>query len=172
MIDLLNQIEEAIKKNLYYIALLSSLTIPDICGALESDDGKASKEKYIVWFEKYLDPIYSKGHEEFISGEDCYYLRCSILHQGRMSHKKSKYDRIMFLEPSDFIVHNIVIKGEKESVLVIDVIQFCFDVMKALRQWLDKVKETENYKNNSNLFMKRYTNGFPPYFSKNFTVIT
>jgi len=48
MRDLLNQIQSAIETKAYYLALYTSLTIPDICGAMQSDDGKATKEKYIA----------------------------------------------------------------------------------------------------------------------------
>ena len=171
MRDLLEQIRIALKNDLYYIALFVALAIPDICGAIQSEDGEASKDKYVAWFEKYLALIYSKGHEDFMSGEDCYYLRCSLLHQGSLKHKRSKYDRIMFFEPSSWGVHNIVIKTKKETVLIIDVILFCQDIISATKQWLDENKDMGNYKKNYNRFMRRYAEGIPPY-SKNIPTIT
>ena len=38
MHDLLEQIEKALECNLYYLALQSTLALPDICGALESEN--------------------------------------------------------------------------------------------------------------------------------------
>ncbi len=52
MRDILSQIQGAVNGHAYYLALYASLTVPDICGAMESDDGQATKSKYIAWFEK------------------------------------------------------------------------------------------------------------------------
>lgn len=56
MEKLLKQIEWANCKGAYYLALYASLTLPDICGAMESDDGQATGNKYIAWFDKHVAP--------------------------------------------------------------------------------------------------------------------
>lgn len=53
MHDLLEQIEKALECNLYYLALQSTLALPDICGALESENGQANRTKYINWYNTY-----------------------------------------------------------------------------------------------------------------------
>ena len=70
MRDLLDQIENALNFGLYYIALIASLSIPDICGAIESTDGKATRKKYQEWFDKYVAPKYCG----MLTGEDCYFF--------------------------------------------------------------------------------------------------
>lgn len=50
---ILKEIERALDAKLYYLALQVSLTLPDICAALQSDDGRASKSKYIAWYDTY-----------------------------------------------------------------------------------------------------------------------
>ena len=45
---ILKEIERALDAKLYYLALQASLTLPDICGALQSDDGVAKNYKYIL----------------------------------------------------------------------------------------------------------------------------
>lgn len=40
---ILKEIERALDAKLYYLALQASLTLPDICGALQSNDGVAKK---------------------------------------------------------------------------------------------------------------------------------
>ncbi|WBV72395.1 hypothetical protein PGH42_05345 [Legionella pneumophila] len=50
MIEFLDQISKGIEANLYYLALFASLSIPDICGALGSENGKSRRDKYINWF--------------------------------------------------------------------------------------------------------------------------
>src|SRR5690348_1009287 len=99
MEDLLAQIESAVGRNAYYLALYVSLTLPDICGAMESPDGIATRARYISWFEKHVAAKYQVRGEPSLSGETCYYYRCSLLHQGRAQHPAMGYARILFLEP-------------------------------------------------------------------------
>lgn len=54
MRNVLDQIEQAVEGNLYYLALFVTLAIPDICGALDSDDGRATGAKYVAWFDKHV----------------------------------------------------------------------------------------------------------------------
>jgi hypothetical protein len=58
MRDFLDQIEASLDANLYYVALFVSLAVPDICGTIDSDNGQATKGKYIQWFDKYITPRY------------------------------------------------------------------------------------------------------------------
>ena len=96
MRDLLEQIREALRNpRLYYLALFASLALPDICGAINSEDGKANKWKYVKWYDQYVARTCP-----FLTGEDCYRFRCSLLHQGSTQHPKSSYARIVFVEPS------------------------------------------------------------------------
>ncbi len=44
MEDLLDQVELGINSKLYYLSLFVSLTIPDLCGALTTFDGKSNKK--------------------------------------------------------------------------------------------------------------------------------
>lgn len=43
MQDIIQQIRNANHMGTYYVALFSALTLPDICAALESENGEASK---------------------------------------------------------------------------------------------------------------------------------
>ncbi len=56
MQDFLDQIRAANQANLFYVALMSALALPDICGALESPDGRATAQRRranrdSVWWE-------------------------------------------------------------------------------------------------------------------------
>jgi hypothetical protein len=83
MRDLFQQIDCAVGANLYYVALLAALSLPDICGAMESDDGEATGQRYIAWFNRWVAPKYTVRGAPSLTGEVCYYYRCSALHQGR-----------------------------------------------------------------------------------------
>lgn len=51
MRTLVSQTQKAVEAKLYYLALMSALTIPDIAAALESSDGLASGARYAAWYE-------------------------------------------------------------------------------------------------------------------------
>lgn len=93
MNDYFNEIDLALEHELYYLALFSSLTIPDMFGAIGSQDGIASGKKYKDWFKKYYPKKETIGNNEVdtcITAEICWNLRCSILHQGSSTPKGFK----------------------------------------------------------------------------------
>ena len=81
---LLKQIELCLQQRLNYVAIIASLVIPDIGGAIDLDNGVATKPKYVTWFDKYVKPRYAGNLN--LTGVQCYYLRCAILHQGKTKH--------------------------------------------------------------------------------------
>ncbi len=157
MRDFLYQIREGLVHNLYFLSLFAALAIPSICGALESDDGIDSRIKYINWFNRYAAREYSN----YLTGEDCYNFRCSILHQGSTQHPNSNYSRILFVEPqaTNCIFHCNILN----DALNIDVRIFCNDLLNAAEAWLNQVEGTKNYQRNYDRFIRRYPNGLPPY---------
>lgn len=184
MRDLLHQIEAGLDANLYYLSLYVSLTIPDICGALNSDNGHATADKYKEWFNKYVACKYNSAWlleksleavpesiqesvreehkpEQLFSAEDCYRFRCSLLHQGTSQHSKGTHKQILFVEPgattSTFHLNRF------GDVLNIDVPIFCNDIVDSAEQWLNEVETTERYRRNYNRVMRRYPNGLSPY---------
>ncbi|OPA28911.1 hypothetical protein BHL47_16430 [Bacillus cereus] len=154
MEDLFNEIERGLDAGVYHLSLGIALCIPDICAGLQSDDGKTSGKKYKEWYNNYV------ADKLRLSADDCYYFRCSFLHQGSTQHEKSKYKKIIFIEPgAPFVLHNNVMN----DVLNIDVRIFCKDLIESARQWLEVVKNDDNFiRNHANSF-KRYPNGLPPY---------
>lgn len=157
MRDLINQIRIGLENNLYYLALYGSLTLPDICGALESDNGMAKDSKYKKWFNKYV----SQKYTNIFDGEDCYFFRCSLLHQGSSQHKKSTYERVIFVEPN--ITGNVFHKNILNNALNIDVRIFCEDILQGVETWLEENENGDNYKKNYNKYMKRHPNGLAPF---------
>jgi len=168
---LLNQITEGLYHNLYYLSLFVSLAMPDICGALESNNGKSNKEKYIGWFNRNLGFKY-KPH---FSGWECWCFRCSLLHQGTSQEPRINFSRIIFSEPSktkEKTFHlNTFLYPQEKKVLNIDMQIFYLDIVNGVEKWLKEKEKTSNYKKNYKKFIKLYPNGFPPYF-KDGAVIT
>jgi hypothetical protein len=51
---ILREIERALVLQLYYLAVAMCLTLPDICAALEADDGETSGARYKAWYNTNL----------------------------------------------------------------------------------------------------------------------
>ena len=163
MEELINQIRKSLDANLYYLALFSSLAIPDMCGAIESANGRATVEKYKKWYEKYVYPRY-----QTITAEECYEYRCTALHQGKSSPNKqnANYDRILFIEPSPSKKMNINVKRintPNESAIMIDLEEFCLAIIDGVDIWLNQKKGTPQFEKNIKNFMHRYPNGLGQY---------
>lgn len=158
MRELLKQIEAALDANLYYLALFASLALPDICGAIDSpSDGVGVR--YRTWFDKYVAPKYLWNGRQFLTGADCYYFRCSLLHQGSAQIPRSNYSRVIFVEPrKDELTLHLNFIGE---ALNVDLHIFCNDIVRSVREWLDKVETTEQYKTNYDNFMHWHPEGLP-----------
>lgn len=157
MDDLLSQIKIALNSNLYYLALYTTLALPDICSALSSKDGKTSGRQYIEWYDKYAKGKCSSN----LDGFACYKFRCSSLHQGTTQDKRMGYSKIIFLEPvnQNMILHDNILN----DALNIDLNIFCLAMIKAVEDWLNDIKDTPNFIRNYKKFMKRYPNGLSPY---------
>lgn len=95
MLELINEIENALKNNCLRVALGMALTIPDICGQVEFPKLNVG-ERYSKWCDKYLNDqgFVTTGNSEdkVISGNMCYKLRCSYLHSGNLELNQRKND--------------------------------------------------------------------------------
>src|SRR5688572_25497386 len=97
--------------------------VPDMCGAMGSPDGRTSPDRYVDWFDQHVAPAYGG----FVTGQDCYGLRCSMLHQARFEPHKGSYSRVLFIEPgtSGILMHNNIMG----DALNIDVQRFVVDML-------------------------------------------
>lgn len=81
-------VRSAVAEESWYGALAMALTLPDICSKLEEPDARGSRARYVRWYDEYLRPTYTarvgpeRREHVFLSGADCYALRCSYLHEG------------------------------------------------------------------------------------------
>lgn len=80
---ILGDIEKALAAEFHYLAIVVSLTVPDICAALERDPAQRRKigETYVAWCKTNLEPHYTH-----FTAEDCYRLRCGVIHEGKFGH--------------------------------------------------------------------------------------
>lgn len=83
---LVQDIRKALENELYFVALSSALTLPDICGKAAYPDERSSRKRYISWYDevigKYEKNPDDKENMPYLSGEVIYSLRCSLLHEG------------------------------------------------------------------------------------------
>jgi len=170
MKEMLNQIKGAITCKLYYSALFMTVAIPDICSALQSGNNKTTGEKYKKWFNEYIPKFAPNkyGVSGQLKAEDLYLIRCSLLHQGKTSNQK-EYKRLLFIEPETAAykglnsIHCCIVGNKSlDKSLLIDIVRFCDDMIKGAEEWLEEMKNDENYKNNSIRLIKRHPNGIAP----------
>lgn len=164
MDELFSQILASSSSGVYYLALIGSLIIPDVCAGLESIDGLTTGKRYKEWFDKWVAFKYLVGNngEPSFSGEDAYYFRCSMLHQGITQYSKSNYSRLIFVQPEaakNFYLHN----NRLDDALNLDIPTFCKDVVDSAFSWRTAVEHTETYKRNIEKFVRVHPNGLPPY---------
>lgn len=144
--DILNSIERSLQDGNWYSALVMTLIIPDILGKLEGEPN--SSTRYPAWFNKYL----GKKYQDFLSGNDCYALRCAYLHEGseNIETQKAKdvLDRFVFVTGGPHCnrfqnCHFGDPKYDGKDFLQLSVGEFCQDMLEAAKQWLDDVSSNQ-----------------------------
>jgi hypothetical protein len=155
MENTMQKILDSIEKNLHdknwYAALILSLILPDICTKVEGK-GTSSSKRYSDWFNKYLKDKYNG----YLSGSDCYALRCSLIHEGSsiIENQSSKdiIDRIYFVSEGSHCIlidngyfDDPTINGKK--ILVLSVKHFCQDLLDATKDWLNDQTINKEYSN-------------------------
>jgi hypothetical protein len=159
---ILNEIEGALECGLYYLAVTSALTLPDICAALESPNGTTSKQSYKAWYDTWLAPKYPS-----IASGDMYTLRCAVVHEGTLGHSHSnmQYVRIVFVLTDGaphcgFFYGNA---GEEEYALSVHAGRFCKDIIDSVRQWYEAKKGDPNVIQHFPKLLQFRPDGIPPH---------
>lgn len=162
MENLLISIEKSLLSNNWYGALALSLTLPDICGGLENKP--QGKERYSKWFEKYFNTKY-KG---FLTGNDCYALRCSFLHEGTNNTEQQRareiLDNFIFIPKGSHCnwIHQSVVgdpKYDNKSILQLSVERFCLDIVEAVRVWSKNNQNNLTIQDNIKNMLEIHENG-------------
>jgi hypothetical protein len=140
-------IHQAIANRNWYSALYLSVTLPDICARLESENGKTNQKKYVHWYDTYLASKYQFKHPDeleprvFLSGNDCYALRCSMLHEGTSELTTQRAQEIVdrFHFTAEVGMHCNMFN----SVLQIDVAVFCNDMCNSVDEWMENFRKNQ-----------------------------
>ena len=136
----------AIASKNWYGALTLALTLPDICGRMESP-ALGSQRRYEVWWDKYCLDKYrsevgpSRQIFTFLSGADCYALRCAYLHEGgddiSAQRARDAIHRFHFITPpeNNNFIHNNFINRNGISVLQLQIDAFANDICEGVARW-------------------------------------
>jgi hypothetical protein len=140
----------------FYSAVVLVLTIPGICASIDSDKGHTlgrDKKLYTKWLDKYT---VFKHKKKYLNSTNVYYLRCKILHNGRLL--KNKIDKngfdIQLKYPSNAVISStdgsgvpLILIGDNERTIVwINIDEFIKNITDGIVKWRENVIATDNYK--------------------------
>lgn len=151
---------QAIRRNLadanYYSAIFLTIILPSVCCALESEDGQDTRDRYIAWYDRNCGGL-------SLTGADCYYLRCALLHQATTQHRNGGFSRVLFTFPTQTgnVFHNNVLS----DALNLDIPSFCDHILGGAEDWRRQVQGTEPYTTNTQRTIRTHPNGLRPYMA-------
>lgn len=163
-------IEKSIKSENWYAALTLALTMPDICGQISYPDLRGpgnSKKRYIKWFDRYMlhhyeSPFHGEGFI-FMSGGDCYALRCALLHEGRddvtgqSARRKEVLSKITFSTTGSHRCHI-------DGILILNLQAFCSEICQGVKSWSEDYKDSSDVQDAIKELLTIHTQGFSPSF--------
>lgn len=156
MESLTDEIKNALRAKLWYAALVLTLTLPDVCAALETVDGRSTPERYKAWYNAWL----KKKYDGLVSADDLYFLRCGVAHQAKFKHAAMQYKRIFFsLRPNGQFFHKNVL----DEALNLDLMWFCKDVVESAEEWFFQKKADYCVQANLTNLVQFHPHGVLPY---------
>lgn len=161
----LDSVTSSLAAENWYAALSVALTVPDMCARLENPKNRRG-EHYIAWFDRYLLAVNTMkgrwgGSSDcvFMSGTDCYALRCSFLHAGMDDVSDQKVAEV--LQKFHFTTratHRIRIG----NVLVLSVSKFCEEMIGAANDWLAEHVDDAEVQTRLGIMVEVKTEPFSP----------
>lgn len=114
---LVDDIRAALDNDLYFAALSTALTLPDICGKAEYPNENSTKKSYIDWYNNEIGRYEKNPHQStkeempYLSGEVIYSLRCSLLHAGNPNVDNAQLTK----KNASLLIDHFVLKVEKKK---------------------------------------------------------
>ena len=137
MDNLIQALDGCVKSENWYGALFIALTLPDICGKIDQPD---SQHHYAAWFDRYVKSKYVHGDWTFLTGNDCYALRCAFLHEGKdnisTQNAKETVEKFYFRAPGRGTMH---CNKFNNTLLQLQVDIFCNDIKEGVLSWLKNI---------------------------------
>ena len=150
----------------YWPVLHTILALPDICGSLESPDGRSSAKRYREWCARHLP-------NPFLTPADRYKMRCAVLHQGSSlpddDGVPSQYESFSFVDPDNAPAgsHGRVTQHATGLNLTADVAQLADEMVRGLRHWFNELQSPAaasrltNVEKNLSSLVRRQPKGLP-----------
>ena len=141
-----------------YLALLHLLvSLPDVCAALQDDNGRTSNVRYQAWCRYF-------GTDPRFTPEDRYALRCAVLHQGKTTMDRGgQYRSYSILLPStDLIVDLVSDFGGGRYNYGVHVDELISQTRTAIREWFADVQTDARRRQN----VERHLPGLARYGKK------
>ncbi len=154
-----DSVKQSLENGNWYSALIVTLTLPDIAGKVDYPGEVPGRVRYRSWFNQYLLASFTievpsahqpEGNEkmvmqeiEILSGDDCYALRCSYLHEGsddiNGQRAQEVLERFVFTEPNEKnnTFHRNLING---NTLALNVKLFSEEILVGIESWLVDIK--------------------------------
>jgi hypothetical protein len=148
-----DEILKAVSSGLHSVPIFMSAAIPDICAALESEDGRTTKKRYQAWFDKW-----ASGRMSLMTSEDCYLLRCGLIHQGKLGGLKGEISQIVFLLPNPAFAS--FANNRFNDVYMYDIASFCSDMITSSNEWWQASKDDPLIVENAQYILKIHPTGW------------
>jgi hypothetical protein len=133
----LASLQQCIDAKIWPAAVCLALTLPEMAGAVESPELEV-RQRYAKWFDQWVGEKYRtsllSGTRRFLSGADCYALKCAVLYQDLDARAAPSRTYILkrysfTSKPEDHCTH-------KGGVLQLAMGSFCQDVLTGCEAWL------------------------------------
>jgi hypothetical protein len=157
---MVEQMKAALAADLYFSALVTGLVLPDVCGALSDEKGRASGPNYQQWMQTYM------GYDA-VWARHVWGYRCSLLHQGSGFRERDK-TLVMFIPPERGVgqAHRCIAKGEDKLpyyAALLSVPFFVKEVEAGVDAWLNDVGATGRVLRNLGRSAYYRPSGYPPF---------
>ena len=145
-----DEINKCLDNECFISALMTALTLPDICGAIEyPNDGTAAR--YKKWYREFIGQYETHGEDDnmpYASADVIYDLRCSLLHSGNPSVNLKQRDLTKFdlwitkdITSGGGASYGEWFDGKKERTLEIGIKNICFKLCALAKYYYDHNKE-------------------------------
>jgi hypothetical protein len=156
---IVHDIELALKAKLYYLAIIVCLTIPDVCAALEAEDGRINRSLYLAWYAKH-----AKAQAGGVDPEECWSLRCGMTHQGKMDIVRGIANRVVFtMSSTQYRFDGMTLKSPTTSAYVFDAESWCLRWVGAVREWYKNAQHNPIVQRNMQDVMQVRPYGLAPF---------
>ena len=152
MVDqIIEEINKALDNDCYLVALMTALTLPDICGAVEYPK-ESEGSRYKKWYAEYIGQYETDGEDKnmpYASADVIYDLRCFMVHNGNPTVDLKKRDLKSF---ELWITKDMTSGGGAsycestgERTLELGIRNICFKLCALAKYYYDHNKEKFNF---------------------------